>query len=251
MQVGSFNLRTAATAFFLSALFAFGHGNALAAFSVKDATSAMDRTESASQVAEQAIKLEAYVGGQQNPPADALVQLARAYYLLGEAAKDKKKRAALFDRSVNYADRALKTAPGDYIATYWRAMSLLQKADLTGGFAALGFVKDALKGLEAVSRKDPAYDSAGAYRSWGKVLIEAPGWAFIGDKKKGLELLLKAKKIAPNLLVNRLYLAQAYKANGMRGEAAAELEYITASPAKTKDDLSTKEEARKLQNSLR
>jgi len=232
------------------ALFVFGHGTAFAAFSVKDTAAALDREENPSRVADQAIRLEAYIAGQQNPPADALSQLARAYYLLGEANKDKKKRAVLFDKSVNTADRALKAAPGDYIATYWRAMSLLQKADLTGGFAALGFVKDALKNLEAVSKKDPAYDSAGAFRSWGKVLIEAPGWAFIGDKKKGLELLLKAKKIAPGLLVNRLYLAQAYKVNGMRGEAVKELEYISAAPAKTKDDLETKEEARKLQKSL-
>ena len=46
------------------------------------------------------------------------------------------------------------------------------------------------------------------------------------------------------------FLAQAYKANGMRSEAAAELEYISTAPAKTKDDIETKEEARKLQKSL-
>jgi hypothetical protein len=34
----------------------------------------------------------------------------------------------------------------------------------------------------------------------------------------------------------------------MPGEAVIELEYILAAPAKTKDDLKTKEEARKLLN---
>lgn len=253
MQIGSavpMHLRTTAAAILFSALFVLVHGNALASFSVKDVASALDRAEEPRVFAEQAAQLETFIKGQQNSPADALAQLARAYYLLGEAEQDKKKKPAYLDKSVNAADRALKAAPGDYIATYWRSMSLLQKADLKGGFSALGYVKDALKGLEAVSQKDPSYDFAGAFRSRGKVLIEAPGWAFIGDKKKGLELLQKAKKIAPNLLVNRLYLAQAYKANGMPGEAMTELVYINGAPARTNDDLKTKEEAKKLYNSF-
>lgn len=243
-------LRTAAAAILFSTLIVPGNGTALAAFSVKYATSALDRAEEPAQFAEQAVQLETYMHTLQKPQPDALAQLSRAYYLLGEAEKDKKKKSAYLDKSVSAADRALSSAPGDYIALYWRSMSLLQKADISSGITALRFVKEALKGLEAVGDRDPSYDSGGAFRSRGKVLIEAPGWAFIGDKKKGLDLLLKAKKIAPNLLVNRLYLAQAYKANGMPGEAMTELEYINAAPAKTSDDLKTKEEAKKLYNSF-
>jgi len=223
-------------------------GVASASFSVKDAASALDRAEEPAQFSEQAVRLETYMHTLQKPQPDALAQLARAYYLQGEAEKNKIKKFAYLDKSVDAADRALKAAPGDNIALYWRSMSLLQKADISSGFTALGFVKEALKGLETVGDKAPAYDFAGAFRSRGKVLIEAPGWSFIGDKKKGLELLQKAKKLAPNLLVNRLYLAQAYKANGMLGEAVTELEYIIAAPARTKDDLKTKEEARRLLN---
>lgn len=223
-------------------------GQASAGPSVQEITAALDRARGPADVSRQVVVLET-VASAPRPSVEALTQLARAYYLLGEAEKDKTKKAAWLDKSVASADRALK-APGMAAphAVYWRSMALLLKADIASPLKALGYVKEALRGLEAVSAADPAYDFAGAYRSRGKVLIDAPSWAFIGDKKEGLKLLLKAKEIAPGNLVNRLYLAQGYLKNGYRREAVEELSYIMSAPVDKddKDALDVKEEAKEL-----
>ena len=176
--------------------------------------------------------------------------LAQAYYLQGEAEPDHARRVAYLDKAIAAADHVLGAEPGAAHALYWRSMSYLLKAEVVGGLKALRLVKQALRDLEFVASKDPAYDSAGAYRSRGKVLIDAPSWAFIGDKKKGLELLVKAKGIAPTCLINRLYLAQAYVKNGRPGEARAELDYIRADRSNTKDDLKIKDDAGRLRDEL-
>ena len=87
-----------------------------------------------------------------------------------------------------------------------------------------------MRGLDDVIKKDPAYDTAGAYRSLGKVLIEAPSWAGLGDKKRGLDLLKKAVETAPGSAVNRLYLAQAYAANNKYPEAKREAVAVISAP---------------------
>jgi tetratricopeptide (TPR) repeat protein len=215
--------------------------------SLHEITLALDHAHGQAGIMRQLPALEA-MGAGQRPETDALTELSRAYYLLGEAEKDKRKKEAWLDRSVMTADRAIKAAPPGHRALYWRSMSLLLKADISGPVKALGYVKEALKGLEAVSEADPSYDSAGAYRSRGKVLIDAPSWSFIGDRKMGLKLLLKATAIAPGNLVNRLYLAQAYLKNGDRTRAGEELTYIKSAPVdpEDRDDIEARQEAKKL-----
>lgn len=186
------------------------------------------------------------------PDTVTLTQLGREYYLRGEAEKDKARKKDWLDKALGETGRALKADPGNTKALYWRSMSLLQMADVTGGLSALKMVKEALRGLQTVSEKEPAYDSAGAYRSWGKVLIDAPGWTFIGDRKKGLELLKKAKDIAPGSLVNRLYLAQACIKNGKPDEARGEINHILSAPPgnNPQDDNEVRAEAGKLLKDL-
>ncbi|MBI5694471.1 MAG: hypothetical protein HZC51_01870 [Nitrospirae bacterium] len=228
---------------------------ALSGPTVTEVTAALDRARGASDVAAQVAAIESLASGCK--PADypmAETQLARAYYLTGEPEVDGARKAGYMDKAIAAADRALKADPANAYALYWRSMAKLQKADVVGGLSALSLVKDALKGLEKVSYADPEYDDAGACRSWGKVLIEAPSWAFIGDRKKGLSLLLKAKDISPRSLINRLYLAQAYEKNGKDKDALAELAYIAAAPvdpAHPKDDADIKDEAAALARELK
>ncbi|HLB24935.1 MAG TPA: hypothetical protein VJM83_01270 [Nitrospirota bacterium] len=186
-------------------------------------------------------------GGSASVP--ALVELSRGHYLAAEAEKDKGIKLARLEKSISAADRALKKDPDAPRPLYWRSMALLLKAELTGGLKALGMVKDALRGLEKVSRAEPLYDDAGALRGRGKVLIDAPRWAFIGDRKEGLKLLEKAKSLAPDNLTNRLYLAQAYMKNGMRGAALREAQSIISAPVdemRAEDDALAKREAHKI-----
>jgi len=215
---------------------------------VEAITAAMDAADSPAQVAKQAAALEAMTRSK-NAPRAAFTQLARADYLIGEDIKDKKTKLSWMDKAIKAADTALAASPGDITALYWRSMACLQKADVVGSLSALGLVKQALKDLDTVSSRDACYDSAGAYRTRGKVLMEAPSWAFIGDKKKGVMLIEKAKAIAPGCLLNRLYLAQAYRVTGRPEDARAEIRYIISAPAdkvKPTDDMKVKDEAARL-----
>ncbi|MGA2192404.1 MAG: hypothetical protein ABSG42_03395 [Nitrospirota bacterium] len=217
------------------------------AATVEDVTRALDNAQNASDISREAAVIESMIKAGDRGP-DVYTQLARAYYLLGEGEPGKQKKLAYLEKAAAAADKSLARKK-DPVALYWRSMALLQEADATGGLRALSMVKEALRGLEEVAKTAPRYDEAGAYRSWGKVLIDAPGWTFIGDKKKGMALLQKAKEIAPDNLVNRLYLAQAFIKNGLRAEARTEAQYIVSAPLNQKnlkDDLETKDEAEKL-----
>ena len=211
-----------------------------------DIAAALDKASSKDDIVRQVAQLESLI--KTSPSQKVYQQLGRALYLLGEGEGDKNRKLDYLKRSLDASEKALEENPGDAVSLYWKAMALLQEADVVGGLKALSDVKEALKDLETVSAREPGYDYAGAYRSRGKVLIDAPGWSFIGDKKKGLELLIKAKEIAPENLVNRLYLAQAYLKNGMKDKAQAELGFIVAAPARKgdKDAADTKAQAAKL-----
>ncbi len=212
-------------------------------------TAELDAAEEPADFARMAARLELLTSEEGEQAKGALTQLARAYYLLGEAKGIEQKRLSYLDKAVDASERALKEDPEGVRALYWRSMAFLQKADIQGGLSALGMVKRALKGFETVEARDPGYDSAGAYRSHGKVLMEAPAWTFIGDKEMAVELLEKAKAIAPDALINRLYLAEAYSRTGRTKDAVAELEYIADAPVskvKPKDDMAVKEDAARL-----
>lgn len=225
-------------------------GAALAA-NAKDIAAELDRAETQEAFASAAGRLSLIAEDGSDP--DALVQLGRAYYLLGEAECDKTRRMGYLDKSIEASEKALKARPDNVHALYWGSMAFLQKADLVGGLSALGLVKKALKGLEEVACKDEGYDRAGACRSHGKVLMEAPAWAFIGDKKRGVELLEKARAIAPDSLLNRLYLAEAYNETGREAEALKELKFIIDAPLdqlRPGDDKKVKDDAQKLLKKL-
>lgn len=219
---------------------------------LSELTAALDRAQKPAEYARLAAELSVKAScaeAEGGSDAGALTQLGRAYYLLGEEEADRTKRLAYFNQSVDASDRALNARPGDTHALYWRSMAFLQKADIVGGMTALGLVKRALKAFGEVAAKDPSYDRAGALRSHGKVLMEAPAWAFIGDKKRGVDLLEKAKCVAPDSLLNRLYLAEAYNVTGRKPEAVAELKYIAGAPldpVRPADDANVKKDAARL-----
>lgn len=241
-------------ALLLSALLSLAFGTVALAGppDVAGLTARLDDASGAADINKAATALEALTSGAQAPPG-SLTQLGRAYYLMGESEKDKARRLSCFDRSLGASESALKANPADLHALYWRSIARLQKADLVGGLTALKLVKGALRDLDTVSAKDPLYDGAGADRLRGKVLMDAPSWAFIGDKNKGVILLECAAKRAPNLLINRFYLADAYACVGRDKEAVSEISFIMAAPVDKKkpaDDLEVKGDAGKLLKKL-
>jgi len=209
----------------------------------------LDRAQDPAEFASLAARLELFVSGKDGGSAAAYSELARAYYLQGEAETLDDRRLELLGKALTASEKALAADPRCPYAIYWRSMARLQKADMVGGLSALRMVKRALRDFESIETVIPAYDGAGAYRSHGKVLMEAPAWAFIGDKIRGLELLEKAREISPATLINRLYLAQAYIEAGRRVDALRELRYIEKAPAgslRPMDDLKVKQDASRI-----
>ena len=132
-------------------------------------SSALDKAKGRDDIIRQVARLDALV--KSAPSQGAYQQLGRALYLLGEGEKNRSQKLDYLGRSLSASKTALKEKPSDAVSLYWKAMALLQEADVVGGLKALSDVREALRELRTVSGVAPKYDEAGAYRSWGKVLI--------------------------------------------------------------------------------
>jgi tetratricopeptide (TPR) repeat protein len=166
-----------------------------------------------------------------SPEGSAEVQalLAEAYYERGNALDDRDRAVQALETAIAHADRALALAPAHIQARYWRAVAMLVKAGKARGAESFGLVRTAVRDLEVVAAADPGLDDAGADRAMGKVFLDSPWW-FMGDTEKAIEHLEAARKRAPESLLNRRFLAEAYAEDGREADALRELDGILNTP---------------------
>ncbi len=198
------------------------------------------------QKAQQALAL--YEGLLSGPP-ELLAQLARTCFILGDLAP-KDQRAGYYDKGLAYAERLIKEQPNGVAGPYWKALNLSGLADVGSqiqGFKLLPQIMGALKQAQGL---DETYDQAGVHRVLGRIYFEAPSWPIsVGDKKKSLQHLTTAVRLAPNYSTNHLYLAETLLDEGNRSQARLELEKVLQDgqtalhPQALKDD---RQEARRL-----
>ncbi len=198
------------------------------------------------QKAQQALAL--YEGLLSGPP-ELLAQLARTCFILGDLAP-KDQRAGYYDKGLAYAERLIKEQPNGVAGHYWKALNLSGLADVGSqiqGFKLLPQIMGALKQAQGL---DETYDQAGVHRVLGRIYFEAPSWPIsVGDKKKSLQHLTTAVRLAPNYSTNHLYLAETLLDEGNRSQARLELEKVLQDgqtalhPQALKDD---RQEARRL-----
>ncbi len=173
------------------------------------------------QMAQEALVL--YEGLLQGPPA-LLSRLARICFVLGDLAPTKE-RAHYYEKGQTYAEQLLVQEPNGVAGHYWKAMNLSGMADVGGemqGFKLLPKIMEALKRAVAL---DESYDQAGAHRVLGRIYFEAPSWPIsVGNKKKSLENLEAAVRLAPENSTNHLYLAETLLDMGEKERARTELE---------------------------
>ncbi len=175
------------------------------------------------QKAQQALAL--YEGLLSGPPG-LLTQLARTCFILGDLAP-KDQRAGYYDKGLAYAERLIKEQPGGVAGHYWKALNLSGLADVGSQMQGFKLLPQIMAELKQVQVMDETYDQAGVHRVLGRIYFEAPSWPIsVGNKKKSLEHLQTAVRLAPDYSTNHLYLAETLLDEGNKDRAKAELEKV-------------------------
>jgi hypothetical protein len=149
--------------------------------------------------------------------------LAEAYYRLADPSAKVDREFPYYEKTELYAQQVLEMDPNRPEGRYWHGLFLLKKAQKRG-ISAYFIVKEGIKELEKVRKAKPAYDHAGASRVLGLLYCLAPSWSPFGDLDKSVKLAEETTHIAPDYVLNRLYLADAYKKRG--NTEAAVREYL-------------------------
>ena len=121
-------------------------------------------------------------------------QWARANYETPESEQEK-----AFEELVAEARKLVESNPGSAEPRVWLAIVLSTDAGVTGGFGALGKVKEARRELEAAEKIDPDVLHGSIYTSLGSLYYQVPGWPIgFGDDEKAEEYLKKALAMNPD-----------------------------------------------------
>ena len=182
-----------------------------------------------------------------------LLNLAEATYRQADPSADIDQTFPLYARAGALAQKALDVQPKLSEGHYWHGLFLLKKAQKVGGLRAFFIVRDGIKELNEVRKELPAYDHGGASRVLGLLYCVAPGWSPFGDVEKSIALEKEAIQVAPDYLLNRLYLARAYQKKGNKEAAARQYRKmlaVTPAASDLKNELRYQDEARQKLASL-
>lgn len=173
--------------------------------------------------------LESAVAAESSP--DALVALARAWFLTGEfRARGDSERAAAYERGSEFARRAIAAAPRDDRARLLLAINSGRLAELRGVMRALPLVNTIREESETVLRLNPA-NVEGLILAAG-LAAEMPGFMG-GDRLKAETLFKRALEVDPHQTGGRLELARLYIATRRWRDAQRELQLVVDEPAPT------------------
>ena len=121
-------------------------------------------------------------------------QWAKANYNTPENQQEK-----AFETLVAEAQKLDDLHPDSAEAKVWLAIVLSTDAGVTGGFGALGKVKEARRQLEAAEKINPDALNGSIYTSLGSLYYQVPGWPIgFGDDEKAETYLKKALAINPD-----------------------------------------------------
>ncbi|MFC2075176.1 TRAP transporter TatT component family protein [Bdellovibrionota bacterium] len=184
--------------------------------------------------------------------ADVLSRLAKCYYFIGKFSQSKKKKLDAYKRGFDYSQKALAIEPNHLEGNFWHGINIGRYSSTKGALSALNNVRKIVASMEKVISIDPKFKNAGAHIVLGRVYLEAPGRPFsIGNKKKALEHLQKAKELDPNYYETRLYLMELYDKQKKSKLAKAEAEWIITTPFEDKWPVSARRVKEKAQELLK
>ena len=199
------------------------------------------------------------VNGLKYSKGEAIWKLLRAYYFKGNfTTNDLAEKQQIFNRGTEIGEKYIDQYPESVEMHCWLGILWGYWGEVHSSFAAArkgvpGKVKDY---AEKTIQLDDRYLDAGGYRMLGRLHFMVPkiplvmGWP---SKEKSLEFLRKACTLAPDNLLNKLYLAETLHATGNKDEAQLLLEEILNTGEIVHDiivDTWVKKEAQRLMEKL-
>lgn len=159
---------------------------------------------------------------------DARWEHARASYFYGtftrEEAGDAEKMA-IFEDGIARAREAIALRPDGVEGHFWLGVLLGVYGEAKGIFKSLALVPEIRAEMERCLAADPAVEGWGPDRVLGRMLYKLPFFKG-GDNEKSRAHLERSLAGAPTNALTRLYLAETYKALGLKSKAVEQLRAI-------------------------
>lgn len=194
-------------------------------------------------------------------------RISRSYIDIGEHLPDKTsaqkdEQEKMYKKSLDYADKAVKLAPGEAITYVRRAIANGRIALFQGVFSAIGTVKDVKADCEKAIQLGNGgnYVQALAHYVLGRThlkvcekayLVRLPlglGW---GDTGEAVRLLETANKLKPNFRMFLYELAKAYVEEDEYDKAKETLKKVEKAPVADEDDNQVLADAKKLYEEIK
>lgn len=174
---------------------------------------------------------------------EAAWKAGRAAWQLAELV-DKPERRSILEEGRDIARRAVELKADGVDGHYWYGVLIGRVGEERGVLVSLFMVDDVVREMETVVRLDPTH--AGAHHVLGVLYRVVPGRPLsIGDKKKAVEHAELAVRYAPDDVLYRLGLGEAYQAAGDREAAIRVYREVLAMEVKDPvNDVANKERAR-------
>ena len=173
-------------------------------------------------------------------------QWAKANYDTPENQQEK-----AFEALVAEAQKLADLNPDSAEAKVWLAIVLSTDAGVTGGFGALGKVKEARRQLEAAEKINPDALNGSIYTSLGSLYYQVPGWPIgFGDDEKAETYLKKALAINPDGIDPNYFYGDFMLEEGNYQQAIKYLEKAAAAPPRPGRPLADKGRQAEVQQKL-
>lgn len=135
-------------------------------------------------------------------------KLTRSLYF-ASLRQDKDAAMQSLDEAIKAGEKAVELKPDSVAAQYWVGACYGTFGQLKGVLKSLSLVDPIKKAMAEVIKRDPGYESGGAYMILGRLYFKVPGF-FGGDNQKAIENLKLAIKYGPDRAASYIYLAEVY-----------------------------------------
>jgi tetratricopeptide (TPR) repeat protein len=234
---------------------ALASGQGAPAGALADARAAYEQRGDAAR-AKAAVELFKKTAAEDAASVEARWEGARAAYFYGNYARadaPDSEKMAIFDAGIELAKQAVVLAPKDVNAHFWLGVLYGVYGEAKGVLKSLSLVPSIKQEMQTCLEIDPSVEGYGPDRVLGRMYYKLP-WFKGGDNKKSMAHLEKSLAGAPTDALTKLYLAETYKSEGMKGKAVEQLQGViamTPDPRWTPEHPTIKAQAEKLLAKLR